>query len=562
MSPEDKPDFNVDALRDLAGKTVFARGEAYFREDRVELLAVGPDRVLAQVNGTESYRVELAGSGRAFDGRCSCPAFEDQDFCKHMVASALAANAGGGEAMDKDGGGPLERIRNHLKAKGIDALVDIIMDLAEFDPALFRRLDMAASATHGDSKAILARLRRAIDSATHIDDYVGYREADEWAMDVAAVLDTLADLPSAGHGALALELAERAIDRIESAIESVDDSDGHVGPLLERARDIHLAAARVARPDPTALAGDLFEREMSGDYDTFYRAATLYADVLGEEGLAEYRRLATEAWEKLPPRRGGNGIRQHYDFGGNYDRLQGILDAFAAPNGDIDGRVALRTKNLSSPWKYLQLAEFCRSHGREEEALRWVEEGLWVFEDEQPDHRLVLFAAGLLSEAGRKPDALRHLWRAFGKSPTFDLYTRLRQLEGEAACDAAVQSLESGIAPSGNWRSPSVDLLVQILIHEQRFDAAWAAAYNHNASMHIRRQLAGASETTHREHAIGVYAEHIEQIVKLGGNHNYAEAAALIGRMAGLRDTREQAAYVASLKAQHNRKRNFMKLLD
>ena len=98
-----------------------------------------------------------------------------------------------------------------------------------------------------------------------------------------------------------LKLAERAIDRIESAIESIDDSNGECSALLERARDIHIRAARGARPDPVALARDLYERETGDGYGTFDDAAWLYADVLGEAGLAEYRRLATEAWEKLPP---------------------------------------------------------------------------------------------------------------------------------------------------------------------------------------------------------------------------------------------------------------------
>lgn len=41
---------------------------------------------------------------------------------------------------------------------------------------------------------------------------------------------------------------------MEQAIESVDDSDGEMGGLLERLRELHLAACRVARPDPAELA--------------------------------------------------------------------------------------------------------------------------------------------------------------------------------------------------------------------------------------------------------------------------------------------------------------------
>src|SRR5262249_50867087 len=68
------------------------------------------------------------------------------------------------------------------------------------------------------------------------------------------------------------------------------------------AREIHLNAARLVRPPGVQLARELFAREMKDRYDAFDRSVALYADVLGEEGLAEYRRLASKAWDKLPGR--------------------------------------------------------------------------------------------------------------------------------------------------------------------------------------------------------------------------------------------------------------------
>ena len=99
---------------------------------------------------------------------------------------------------------------------------------------------------------------------------------------------------------------------------------------------------------------------------------------------------------------------------------------FLERDGDVVARIALRAKDLSSPWSYLQLAEFCAEQGREDEALRWAEEGIWIFEDGRPDERLVLFAAGLLSKAGRKADAEAHVRRVFEKAPSLHLYIRLR----------------------------------------------------------------------------------------------------------------------------------------
>lgn len=419
MKPTDRPRFHVDTLRDLAGEKAFARGVSYQRDGQVAILSIEPRRVLAHVAGTRDYRTELTGYGKNIGGTCSCPAFSDYGFCKHMVAAGLAANA---EPTDSDAEdtSPLARIRDHLKCKGVDALVEMIVDIAERDSVLFRRLEMAAATVQADHKTLEARLRKLIDGATSTRGFVKYSEAAGWAGDVEAVIDAIDELASNGSATLALKLAERAIDQTERAIEEIDDSEGHCSALLERTRDIHLASARAVRPDPVTLARNLFAREMEGHYATFDRAVRVYADVLGEEGLAEYRRLATASWAKLPT---VSGItRERHEGFGQYEQLKDILDFFAERDGDVEARIALRTKDLSSPWRYLQLAEFCLEQRRDAEALQYAEEGLWVFEDQRPDERLVFFAADLLTMAGRKTDAEAHLWRAFEQAPSLDLY--------------------------------------------------------------------------------------------------------------------------------------------
>lgn len=547
--------FDLDTLGALAGEKALTNGEAYFRDGRVQMLAVEPDRVLALVAGAEDYRTELTAHGEEIGGACSCRAFADRGFCKHMVAAALAANAADDGA---DEIGALARIRSHLKGKGVDALVEMIVDLAARDPVLYRRLDIAATAAGADDRTLEARLRKAIDSATRTGGYVHYREAAGWAAEVDAALDPLADLASGKRGGLALKLAERAIERLERAVEHIDDSDGHCLALLARVRDIHLAAVLAVRPDPVQLADELFAREMESEYGAFDGAAALYADALGETGLAEYRRLATRAWEKLPHRSGETQAR--YDP--SHHRLKDILDIFAERDGDIDARIALRAKDLSSPWGYLDLAEFCLGQGREEDALRWAEEGLWAFEDGPPDERLALFAADRLSRIGRQAEAEAHLWRAFEKAASLELYVRLRKLGGAGARERAVTFLKARlVGDKGSRLHYPADLLIRILAREKMIDAAWATLRTHRASMSVKQELARTSEATHSREALEVYAEQVEELAGAGGQAAYAEAAKLTAHMATLRSAAEQAEYLTALKTRHGRKRNFMKLL-
>jgi hypothetical protein len=193
------------------------------------------------------------------------------------VATALATNEVADEGWEKKPS-VLDRIRAHLKQKGVDALVEMVVELAERDTALFRKLEIAATAASpGDVKRLEKQLCRAIDGATRTGGFVGPDEVDAWADDVGAALATIAQLADEGHAALAVELALHAIDRI------------------------HLAACLLAKPDPVIFARELFPRQLHEQFDTFYRAVVRYAEVLGEAGLAEYRKLAVEAWEKLPP---------------------------------------------------------------------------------------------------------------------------------------------------------------------------------------------------------------------------------------------------------------------
>jgi uncharacterized Zn finger protein len=237
MKTTDRARFDIDTLRELAGDRSFSRGKDYFRDGCVQILSLGSKRVIAEVSGTQDYRTVLTGSGKDIDGECSCPAFGDQGFCKHMVATALAVNAAG-EGAEGEADAALSRIRAHLKAKPADQLVEMVLDLAGEHPELFRKLDLASVVVDADDATLEKRLRKAIDTATHIHTYVDYRAAQGWSTGVEAALDAVADIAYGPRANVALRLAEHAIEQIGKAFESIDDSDGHLRSLLGRAGDI------------------------------------------------------------------------------------------------------------------------------------------------------------------------------------------------------------------------------------------------------------------------------------------------------------------------------------
>lgn len=217
---------------------------------------------------------------------------------------------------------------------------------------------------------------------------------------------------------------------------------------------------------------------------------------------------------------------------------------------------------MSAAHDYTRLAEFCLEVKREAEALRWSEEGLWVFEDGRPDERLLFLAVRLLRGQGKHADAAVHLWRALAKAPSLEIYRLLRGMEGEAGRDRALAQLSQALSKAGNssWHSPD-DLLVRIFMEEQDFAAAWTLARRHRISMSLESELARVSEATHPGEAIRVHAAAVERLAASGGTPAYAEAKELIARVARLQGRDEHRSYLAGVKERHARKRNFMKLL-
>jgi uncharacterized Zn finger protein len=548
-SPAPSPRFDRRALVAVAGQRTFERGVGYHRSGAVEIVDLEGERVLARVAGSEVYRVELHGRGRRFDGSCTCPAFAEMGFCKHLVATALTVNDGAGST------GRLERVREHLYRQGLEALVALVMRLAEDDPPLLQQLELAAVVDSADGAELVPRLRRAIDTATDTPGYVHYREVPTWVDGVERVLDSLRPLVEGGRPE-ALDLIERLQDRLEEAIESIDDSDGEVGRLMAAARTRHIDACLVLRPEPVALARRLFTREVESDWGLFGDADAAYAEVLGEQGLAEYRRLAEAAW--------GAADRDTRRLA-----LLAILDRFAERDGDLDRRIRLRLEAADSQYAYLGIAMLCEEHGREEEALAHAERGL-ALEQRLMDQRLARFAADLYRRAGRERDAADLLWRAFEGYPSLEGYQELRK-QAPALGERAIALLESRLGAEGRGRSaPGMfreggDLLVRMLIEAPRIDEAWRVARVHGCLPATLARLARAAEPDRLDLALDVHAELVERTVARTNRGAYEEACRLLDHMAGLRErsgrTSEHRAHLQDLARRHKAKRILIKLL-
>jgi hypothetical protein len=211
-----------------------------------------------------------------------------------------------------------------------------------------------------------------------------------WEDLVAAVADFDREIracPTAEHVAVAARLVE------------VLSTPAHTS-LADRALGTHAAACAAWPPDPDALVEWLLRLQLDFPESPEVRPAD-YADALGERGLGLYQERAVAKFRALPV----------IGFGetGRYDRarwaLLRIMEELAEYTEDVDLKVLVLAKDLSSGWHYLQVATVLQEAGRSEEAIEWVHRGLAATGGRGAAVRLVDVGAAEYVRLGRPADA-------------------------------------------------------------------------------------------------------------------------------------------------------------
>ncbi len=205
----------------------------------------------------------------------------------------------------------------------------------------------------------------------------------------------------------------------------LDDSSGWFAQIITDLEHLHHDACVAVRPDPVALARRLFAFEVDGEWDIFIDSVDRYADVLGDDGIAEMRRLAEERWAAMPERPPVSGS----DTTPGRFHLERMMEKLAVQAGDVDGRVAVMARDLAHAYDFLQIAEVLAAAGRADDALEWAQRGLIAFADDErvPDPRLDDFVLAAYLDRGRFDDVADLVWDRLVKRPSAATYAPLRE---------------------------------------------------------------------------------------------------------------------------------------
>lgn len=234
-------------------------------------------------------------------------------------------------------------------------------------------------------------------------------------------------------------------------------------------------------------------------------------------------------------------------------------------------------RDLSSAYRFLEIATHYGQAGKHDQALLWAEKGIKAFPT-RTDGRLREFLADEYHRRDRQDDAMALAWASFSEQPSLQEYERLKAHAGRAkiwsmwrekALDAIRERIEKNrkTTPKSPY-GPTVDhsLLVEIYLSEKHAEAAWQEAQAGGCSSALWLTLAERREKTHPEDALPIYKRHLDSTLAQTNNAAYETGVRLLkkihGAMSRMGQQQTFAPYLASVRVTYARKRNFVRLIE
>jgi uncharacterized Zn finger protein len=543
-------------LLGAAGGVVFARGEDYV--GYVRGLRVTDTKAYASVQAKRVYTVELDWSGSVLGGWCTCPHFEDGNFCKHLVAVGLAAIDTGRVAVDLDASGaPDTALDDAVRAMDVDELRELVLDLARRDDSVQRLIEIRTMAASSDGAEAAPELDAYVRNALSFRGFIDYRRSFDVAGVAADVLDELESYLDGGAAEAVRPALLRAVTRLRKIVEEADDSSGSIGFECERAASLYARACRLGRPDPVKVATWLVKfRADSPGWPELVLAD--FVDAFDEPALATYRRAVAAVDRKYADREMWTRSE--------IDRM--VLE-LADHDGDVDRAVDLLSRRY--PPQFGAIVDRLRAAGRADEAVGWIDRAVtegrvssrgggndfWLSPDAVAQTYLSL---------GRLDDALDVMRADFVRQPSVPTYRVL--LDFATTIDRAdterAWALEHAETLAVD-RFAQGAVLVQLWLSEGDIEAAWQAADRYGPGW-AWKELAQRGADARPVAAADLYRPKLADDLRYPNSKIYPDIAATLATMAKLYEkggrSADFAVFMAEIRREYGRRPSLMKALD
>lgn len=559
--------FSESTIAQKAGQRAMWRASA-IRQDAIEIIEASADRIAATVRGSLPYRTVLwIDSDMQPRFSCTCPQGDEEKFCKHCVALALTLHDG---SSTREMMGPEhhrtrpsdQQFASQVKSLTHADLVELVLDAATRDEITLGRLinntPTGLVRTTFDVKMWRSRLTAAYGSKSH---FVEYRRAPQWADEITGVIEELFDQLDDENAADVVSLLEFAFTRTEKAMAHVDDSDGWITMIADSVGNAHLEASKRARIASKALARHLAAFELDYELDTFRGAAERYADALGDQGLAEYRRVIDKAALRVDEKSTKHWSSARF-------RIRHARTGLALATGNIDELISVLSTERLLPDDFLTIVNALMSADRAPEAVDWAYRGLSSSDSTEHYRRdLRERLVEILIQCERIDEVGFVRLQGFRAAPTPEALRRyLATCTNDHRAAERLALLEWLEERAVEHRSSqTANDLVRILLAEGEVVAAYDAARRFGCAPDLRHTLARAIEKARPRDAIALHQLEIDELIDRRRRQDYQAAAALLNRVRRLYEAcgaeSEWFEYLNAVLTTHRAKSSLMAIL-
>jgi uncharacterized Zn finger protein len=611
-------DLTWNDIEKWAGGKIVSRGKSYQRQGRVSDLAVTDDgSLIAWVDGTERYatRVVMDEDGLP-DSICTCPYELD---CKHGVAVVieylkrvennrrvpkakqdddrleLLEDEDWEDEPNDDENAMSEDIRQDidgfLNGKTKAQLIDLIHDLAGQYPEMARDLSDRKQLISGNTKTLVARLRKEIRDIGDEPGWQNYWQGEGYTPDYSGIRKKLETLLKAGHAGEVLTLGRELVTTGTRQVEESHD-EGETAMEIAACMPVIVEALDRSSLD----AADKLNWALDAVLEDQFDVCEVFAEYL-------HRRHPKSAWHAFADRllarlNGLKGTKGADDFSRNYerDRLSDWAIHALERAGRKDEIIPLCMAEAKRTGSYDRLVKRLVAARCYEDAEYWIQEGIQATKEKWPG-----IAAGLRDKL-REIRTFEKNWPAvaaieveeFVRRPSQQAFTECKKASGKAKVwpkvrESLLRYLEKGELPwkQKGWplpesgldrpgadqrnRFPLVDDLIDIAILEKKPDQVlrW---YDQRPKGRFgwygvdQDAIATAVQAHAPDRAVAIWKNKAERLIAQVKPSAYQEAAKYLQKAAKVmrrgKKLPEWESYLKELREQHLRKRRLIEILD
>jgi Family of unknown function (DUF6880) len=210
--------------------------------------------------------------------------------------------------------------------------------------------------------------------------------------------------------------------------EELDDSSGNFGTFVASLYCSWIKARQAVKSSADETARLVLDRMENDPYAFTFSLEQDAVKVMNKDGLAAFERAVRAPFDAKATRPASEHEPRH-DSDGAHPRRGRILRAIYTQQRDVRAYVALCEQTHLSPQDCLAIATLLRKRHQPAEALSWVDRGLTI-EKKHPHgsmagHDLAKLNRELLTQLGRRRDALLEAWAEFRNTPNTFSYEEL-----------------------------------------------------------------------------------------------------------------------------------------